>query len=219
MIASRPWAERGQDQQHGGGVVVGDQGVLGAGQPAQQVGDQAVARAALAGVEVVLQVGVALASLARRLQGRRAERRAAEIGVDDDARGVQDRLQARRVASRDALVRPGSGRSPECTASRRRSVARRASSSTSRAACTASSRGRAPARVAQQPIDARQVARRHAWPRKAILRRSSADQSFSELASTASRTRTMPRPTADRASSRRTRYSARHEEDSSLRSE
>ena len=40
MIAWRPCAERRQDQQQRGGVVVGDQRVLGAGQPPQQIADQ-----------------------------------------------------------------------------------------------------------------------------------------------------------------------------------
>ena len=46
--------ERGEHEQHRGGVVVDDDGVLGAAQPGEQLADGALARAALAGRQVEL---------------------------------------------------------------------------------------------------------------------------------------------------------------------
>ncbi len=67
--------ERGEREQHGGGVVVDDERVLGAGQPAEHRREVVVPRAARARVEVVLEVRVAAADLGDALRARR--RRAA----------------------------------------------------------------------------------------------------------------------------------------------
>ena len=55
--------ERGEREQHRGGVVVDDQRCLGTGEPAQQAGEMVLPRAAGAGLEVVLEIRVAAADL------------------------------------------------------------------------------------------------------------------------------------------------------------
>ena len=82
-----------QSEQHGGGVVVGDQGGLGAGQGAQQFLGLPAAPAALAGPEVHLQVGVARCDLPDGLDGLGGERGAAQVRVDDDPGRVDDALE------------------------------------------------------------------------------------------------------------------------------
>ena len=82
-----------QAEQDGRGVVVDHQRVLGAGQAAQQIHRVDVARAALAGIQVVLQVAVAAAGhLHGRLRGV-AERRPAQVGVDQHPGGVDNGAQ------------------------------------------------------------------------------------------------------------------------------
>ena len=150
-----------QNQQHGRGVVVGDDRVFGAGQTPQQIGDQVVARAALAPVQVVLEIRVALGCVAGRVQGRLTERRAAQIGVDDYTRRVQDGPQARLSgfahtlldqprqiiqSERPAAVpRGATGLVEDVARGLQRQIARQVLE----------------AWVAEQPIDGRQIARRH----------------------------------------------------------
>ena len=72
-----------QGEEDGGGVVVdGDGG--GAQEFFEQAGDVGVALAALAGGEVVFEIGVA------RQDGAGSERGATEIGVEHDAGGIDD---------------------------------------------------------------------------------------------------------------------------------
>ncbi len=78
----------GDDEQHGGGVVVHHDRRLGAAQPGQQPTDVVVPRTPLAGVEVELEVPVA-----GRLSV--AERRPPEVGVEQDAGGVDQWAQQR----------------------------------------------------------------------------------------------------------------------------
>ena len=78
--------QRGQHEQHGSGTVVDDEGGLGAGRPGQQGGGVAPARAAPAGRQVELDVGV------RRLLGV-GDRRPPQVGVQEDAGGVHHWLQ------------------------------------------------------------------------------------------------------------------------------
>ena len=85
--------QRLERQQHGGGVVVDDQRVLGAGEPPQQRLHVAVARAALLGGDVQLEVRVRGADRQHPLERQRAQQRAAEVGVQHHAGGVDDRAQ------------------------------------------------------------------------------------------------------------------------------
>ena len=81
--------ERGEREQHGGGVVVDDERRLGAGQRAQERREVVLARAARARVEVVLEVRVAAADLDDAVERRLRERRAAEVRVDEHAGRVE----------------------------------------------------------------------------------------------------------------------------------
>ena len=88
--------QRVQRQQHRGGVVVDHQTRLGAEQPVEELGGVRVAPPAGAAPEVELQVRVLRGQLEDPPRGFAAERRPAEIRVQDDAGGVDDRAQ--RVA-------------------------------------------------------------------------------------------------------------------------
>ena len=101
---------------------------LGAGQLCQQPAEVVVARAARAGVEVVLQVGVAAGNRATRSSAAVGEGRPAEVGVHDDAGCVQHRTQAGGAVEQllhpreELLWRPGLAGGPglgECRADRR----------------------------------------------------------------------------------------------------
>ena len=98
--------ERREREQHRRRVVVDDERGLGAGQPAQDRGDVVLARAARAGVEVVLEVRVAAADLAHALERRLGERRPAEVRVHDHAGRVEDAPQAGARARRRAPRAP-----------------------------------------------------------------------------------------------------------------
>ena len=90
-------------QQNGCRVVVDDQRVLGAGQSPQQLLDVRVPRAALLGDEIEFEVGVAFGDAGHALEGERAERRAAEIGVEHDASCVDHRPQRERAPATDVF--------------------------------------------------------------------------------------------------------------------
>ena len=66
----------------------------------KQATDMDVALAALAGGQIELQIRVALRDLGNMLQRRLRERRAPEVGMQDDARGVDDRTQRVAPANR-----------------------------------------------------------------------------------------------------------------------
>ena len=143
-LASR--RQRRQHEHRRRRVVVDDDRRFGAGQAAEQRLGVDVAPAARAAAQVVLERRVAARDLGDAIDGRRRERRAAEIGVDDDAGRVDDRLQRRpeRVAElcrgggfdprddrgfgRQRRVAAGNGdcaRRPPPRAARRRSRRRR----------------------------------------------------------------------------------------------
>jgi len=86
--------QRRQRQEQRRGVVVHGDGRLGAGDAPQQPFYVLVAAAALAGGEVELEVAVAVAHGRHRGDGLVRQGRAAEVGVDDDAGGVDDGPQA-----------------------------------------------------------------------------------------------------------------------------
>jgi hypothetical protein len=97
--------ERGEREEHGCGVVVDDKRRLGARQALQDPCQVILARAAAAGVEVVLEVGVSGTDLHRPRERGRGERRAPQIGVHEHAGRVHDAAQARPARSRRRLER------------------------------------------------------------------------------------------------------------------
>ena len=106
--------ERRDAEHDGGGVVVDRHRGLGAGEPAQQRLDVDVAAAALPALDVVLERRVAARDLGDRGGGRLGEHAAAEVGVHDDAGGVDDAAQRRprgerRAGDRVARDRLGGG--------------------------------------------------------------------------------------------------------------
>ena len=85
--------QRGDRQQHRGGVVVDHRRGLGAGERGEQFLDNAVAVAAPAGLEVVLEV-VGAGHHRHEMGHRRiGQQGAAEVGVDDRAREIEHRAQ------------------------------------------------------------------------------------------------------------------------------
>jgi hypothetical protein len=93
-----------QADEHRPGVVVDHHGILGAGDLAQEVPHGRVARAAPAGREVVLEVGVAPGHGQHALHRLLGQQGAAEVGVDDDARGVHHPPQIGRHRLPDGLL-------------------------------------------------------------------------------------------------------------------
>ena len=85
--------QRLEGQEDGRGVVVDDQRVLGAGEAPQETVHVGVARSAFLGHEIQLQIAVGRGD--RRHPGDRgvAEEGAAEIGVENDPGGIDDRAE------------------------------------------------------------------------------------------------------------------------------
>gem|GEM_PF-4414863 len=77
-----------EDQQHGRRAVVDDQGFLGAAELAQQSADASVARTARPALEFELEVRVSGGDGRDRFEGFARERRAPEIGMEQNARSV-----------------------------------------------------------------------------------------------------------------------------------
>lgn len=98
--------ERGQRQQHGGGVVVDDERGLRPGQPAHERGEVILPRAPRPRRQVVLEVGVAPADREHALERRRGERRATEIRVEEDTRRVEHSPELRPALPREIRQRP-----------------------------------------------------------------------------------------------------------------
>ncbi len=153
-----PVRERGEGEEQRGGVVVEDDGVLGAREPAEERGEQVVPGSSASVGEVELEVGVP-GGLADPLERGGGERRTAEIRVEDDARGVDHAAEpgrpspAARAAARSATS-PGS---PPAA------ISSRAPASASRAASTAAGCERwASAGRAGKAVDRGQVAALHA---------------------------------------------------------
>jgi hypothetical protein len=157
-------AQRRQHQQHGGGVVVDHQRGFGARQAAQQIGDQLVARAALAGLQVVFQVGVARGGRLRRVQGGRAERGPAQVGVDHHPGGVDDRPQRRTRRAPNAVGHQPGQVGHAVLPSAVAQGAARVVEHLARHLDHQLARQRAQERVLDQAIDARQLARGRAHP-------------------------------------------------------
>ena len=140
--------QRNQRQEHRAGVVVDRQRRLRAGELAQQLLGMEIARAALAGLQVVFQVAVAGRDRVHRRARGRAERRAAQVGVDDDAGRVDHGGRGCRASARPAGAphpRPmrrvrASPRRPGCGRARRPEPPRAASTASSRPCSAMASR-------------------------------------------------------------------------------
>jgi hypothetical protein len=102
-----PLRERGEREQHRGGVVVDDERRLGAGEPAQDPGAVLLARAARPARQVVLQVRVAAARLAHSLERRVCQGRPSQVRVHDDAGRVQHPPEARAPRVRELRAEAG----------------------------------------------------------------------------------------------------------------
>jgi hypothetical protein len=89
--------DRRQGEQDGAGVVVDHQGGFGARQLAQEGFEVSLPSTAFAARQVVFEAGVS-GGRDQSPDGVFAQRRSAEIRVQDDAGGVDDRLQRRRQA-------------------------------------------------------------------------------------------------------------------------
>ena len=98
--------EGGEHEQGRRGVVVGDHRGLGAGEPAEQALGVHVPCAAPPGLQVVLEVRVAGGQLGHASGGRGGQRGAAEVGMDDDAGGVDGAAER----GPDARGEPRAGR-------------------------------------------------------------------------------------------------------------
>jgi hypothetical protein len=96
--------ERVEHQQHGGRIVVDDGRLLGAGQLAQPMPHVAVALAASAGVQVVLQVRRAGHHLARDVDSLSRQRGAAEISMQHRAGEIEHRALRRPLRRDQALA-------------------------------------------------------------------------------------------------------------------
>jgi hypothetical protein len=89
-------AAGGQPEEHeeqGASVVVDDEGVLGAGELDEQAPDPLATAAPLAGREVEFDVPVGQGGLARRVCGGRVQWGTSEVGVEQDAGGVDHRCR------------------------------------------------------------------------------------------------------------------------------
>ena len=88
--------ERCENEEHGGGAIVDDDSGFGAGEALEHTRGVDVALAARAGFEVVLEIRILRGGAAEFFDGGFGERRATEIGVQDDAGGVDDGLERLR---------------------------------------------------------------------------------------------------------------------------
>jgi len=75
----------GKNEKHGGGAVIDNDNGFGPGQSLQELRRVDVALAARAGVEIVFKIGVLRRGAAKVLDDCFGERRAAKIGVKNDA--------------------------------------------------------------------------------------------------------------------------------------
>ena len=88
-----------QHQQHGGRVIVNDQRVLGTGKRADELRGMLLTRPARTGAHAVLECAVAARDLGHGLGGRLRERGSAQIGMDNNTRGVDGGTQARQCGA------------------------------------------------------------------------------------------------------------------------
>lgn len=79
-----------KDEEDGGGIVIDDDGGFGTGRESEEARDVGVAFPASARGQIELEIGVTLGGEGDGLSGGGRKRRAAEIGVKDDAGGIDD---------------------------------------------------------------------------------------------------------------------------------
>ena len=99
-----PCCQRAEDDEHRRRVVVGHQRIFCPGQFSQQSAHMGMARAAFAGFKIVFKICVALGDLDDGLKAFLAERRSPQIGIDDDAGGVEYRAQAGALLLLEKLI-------------------------------------------------------------------------------------------------------------------
>ncbi|KAF5036413.1 hypothetical protein DSECCO2_575340 [anaerobic digester metagenome] len=102
-----PLGQGVEDQEHGRGVVVDHEPRLGPSQAAEQLFDVGIAAAALPRLQGQLQVGVVPTAQGHGLHGLVGQDGAAEIGVDDHARGVEDAPEMRPRGETHVGAGPG----------------------------------------------------------------------------------------------------------------
>ena len=146
MTTSLPLRHGAQHDDGGGGVVVDGGSRFSAGQPAHPFADGDLPRRTFAAIEIEFQVEIAARRLGPPCRLLR-ERRTAEIGVQDDAGGIDDRSQLdlrlarpRRTATREATdaasIRPSIA-SPQANPRRRSSSSARMTATMASRACRA----------------------------------------------------------------------------------
>src|SRR5579871_6148489 len=86
-------SEGGEDEEDGGGAVVDDDSRFGAGEAFEELRGVNIALAAGAHFEVVLEIRILRGGAAEFFDGGFGERGAAEVGVEDDAGGVDHGLE------------------------------------------------------------------------------------------------------------------------------
>ncbi len=106
-----PFCESREREEDRGRVVVDHQRGLCSRQAPEKTREMILARAARAGLEVVLEIGVAAADLRHASERGVRQRRAAEIRVHEDSGRVQDTPEG-RPASALQLVHDSVGRGP-----------------------------------------------------------------------------------------------------------
>jgi len=85
--------ERVQDQENRRRVVVDDERILGAREAAQEIPNVVVTQSSLPPDQVELEIRIARTHLLKTVEGIPGQGSAAEVGVDDDARGIDHLAQ------------------------------------------------------------------------------------------------------------------------------
>ena len=91
-----PLGQGAEDQHDGGGVIVDHHGTLGAGEAAQQLFHMVVAASPMARLHVILQRGIAPCDVVYGVRRPVGQAATAQIGMENDAGGVDDRPQRRQ---------------------------------------------------------------------------------------------------------------------------
>ena len=97
------FGDRGQREQHRGGIVVDDGGGLGAGERAQLALDQRVAIAPAAAFQIEFEIDRRARRLRERLDRGLRQNRAAEVGMQHDAGSIDDGFQRGLICRRRML--------------------------------------------------------------------------------------------------------------------
>ena len=101
--------DRSEEQQRSGSVVVCQDRRFTSEERLAERRQVLVARAALAAIEIEFEIRVSAHDLLRRLPNRMVDRGTAEVGVDDDAGGVDDGAESRGCRRHQHGARRGEG--------------------------------------------------------------------------------------------------------------